>query len=162
MVLGLLVTAGTVGSPARAADPPLAVVLRYRAPTIVPVRVVRPFVAPPLPWSPGHRGVDLSGAEGSTVLAPASGTVVVAGIVVDRGVVTIEHADGRRSSLEPVVASVVVGAEVAAGDTVGTLAAGSGHCARPCLHWGVREGLDYIDPMTLLPGGGPVVLLPDG
>jgi murein DD-endopeptidase MepM/ murein hydrolase activator NlpD len=161
-VLGLLVAAGAVEAPAGAVEAPATVVVRYRAPTASPVRVVRPFVGPAQPWAAGHRGVDLALAAGSTVLAPASGTVVVAGMVVDRGVVTIQHADGRRSSLEPVAASVVVGAEVAAGEPLGTLSQARHHCAGSCLHWGVRQGLAYLDPVTLLPGGGPVVLLPGG
>ena len=56
---------------------------------------------------------------------------------------------------------IVVGQQVAAGDVVGTLSDERSHCADACLHWGVRDGLDYLDPLTLLPGGGPVVLLPD-
>ena len=105
---------------------------------------------------------EIEALGGSAVLAPAAGTVAVAGTVVDRGVVTIVHADGRRSSLEPVNPTVVVGQRVAAGEGVGTLSDGRSHCATACLHWGVRQGLDYLDPLTLLPDGGPVVLLPDG
>ena len=118
-------------------------------------------MGPAQPWAAGHRGIDLDAEAGSPVLAPAAGTVTVAGTVVDRGVVTILHADGRRSSLEPVSPAVVVGQQVAAGDVVGTVSGERSHCAGTCLHWGVREGLDYLDPLTLLPSGGPVVLLPD-
>jgi hypothetical protein len=40
--------------------------------------------------------------------------------------------------------------------------AGLSHCApRTCLHWGVRLGSRYVDPLTLL-GRGPPVLLPLG
>lgn len=161
LVLALLVAgaAAVPSGPAAAAGTP--VVVRYRAPTAFPVRVARGFAAPPQRWAAGHRGIDLALDPGSTVLAPAAGTVAVAGTVVDRGVVTIVHADGRRSSLEPVSPRVVVGQRVAAGDGVGTLA-DEAHCAVACLHWGVRQGLDYLDPLTLLPDGGPVVLLPDG
>ncbi|HEY0217999.1 MAG TPA: M23 family metallopeptidase [Cellulomonas sp.] len=117
----------------------------------------------------GHRGVDLAAAPGSTVLAPRSGTVTFAGTVVDRPVVTIQHDDGLRTSLEPVHAGVDVGSRVVAGAPVGTLSTG-GHatstgrdatesCApESCVHWGVRRGEDYLDPMALL-HPGPVVLL---
>ncbi len=164
MTLGLLVAAGAaVATPAAvAADATVPVVVRYRTPTPFPVRVLRAFAAPPQRWAAGHRGLDLATEPGVAVLAPAAGTVAVAGTVVDRGVVTVVHADGRRSSLEPVTPSVVVGQRVAAGEAVGTLSGRGWHCADACLHWGVRQGLDYVDPLTLLPGGGPVVLLPEG
>ncbi|HEY0118640.1 MAG TPA: peptidoglycan DD-metalloendopeptidase family protein [Cellulomonas sp.] len=161
--LGLIVAAGAAVpalSPAAAAGGPAPPVERYRAPTATVVPVVRPFAGPPQPWAPGHRGVDLDLGLGAAVLTPAAGTVAVAGVVVDRGVVTVVHADGRRSSLEPVIPSVVVGQELAAGDMVGTVSADRSHCVQACLHWGVRDGSDYVDPLTLLPGGGPVVLLP--
>jgi murein DD-endopeptidase MepM/ murein hydrolase activator NlpD len=162
--LAVLVAASTSipAGPAVAADGASPGVVRYRAPTTLPVRVLRGFAAPLQRWAPGHRGIDLAVDPGAAVLAPAAGTVAVAGTVVDRGVVTIVHADGRRSSLEPVSPTVVVGQRVEAGDGVGALADEPRHCARACLHWGVRRGLDYADPLTLLPGGGPVVLLPDG
>ncbi|WP_291752079.1 M23 family metallopeptidase [Cellulomonas sp. 73-92] len=164
VALTLLVAgaASAPSGPATAAAGPSPVVVRYRAPTALPVRLVRGFAAPPQRWAAGHRGIDLALDPGSPVLAPAAGTVAVAGWVVDRGVVTIVHGDGRRSSLEPVSPTVVVGARVAAGEVVATLSDGRSHCAGACLHWGVRQGLDYLDPLTLLPDGGPVVLLPDG
>ncbi len=163
-VLATLVAAGVSVSsgPAAAADGASAGVVRYRAPTALPVRVLRGFAAPPQRWAGGHRGIDLAVGAGAAVLTPAAGTVAVAGTVVDRGVVTIVHADGRRSTLEPVSPTVVVGQRVEPGESVGTLADERSHCAPACLHWGVRQGLDYLDPLTLLPGGGPVVLLPDG
>ena len=120
-----------------------------------------PFRAPPQPWASGHRGIDLAAPLGAEVISPAPGTVVFAGVVVDRPVVTVLHADGRRSSLEPVDASVAVGASVGSGAPLGTVAAGTNHCApTTCVHWGVRENDAYVDPLGLLPRSGPVVLLP--
>ena len=81
-----------------------------------PDDVLRAFVAPERPWSRGHRGVDLAVQTGAPIQAPAAGRVVFAGVVVDRPVLTLEHEDGTRSSLEPVEADVAVGAVVAAGD----------------------------------------------
>lgn len=176
--LAVVVMAG--GAPASAPGPPVEVAggvvaggahmgettapssggLRYRVP--VAGIVEREFDAPEARWAAGHRGVDLAAAVGAAVAAPADGRVTFAGTVVDRGVVTVTHPDGRRSSLEPVVASVAVGDAVAAGDVVGTVQDVAGHCApRACLHWGVREGDRYVDPLGLLPERGPVVLLPD-
>lgn len=143
---------GTTGEP-----------LDFRAPVLGDPAFARPFRAPAQRWSSGHRGLDLWLDVGTPVLAPADGTVTFAGTVVDRGVVTVLHPDGRRTSLEPVDPGVVVGQRVAAGDVLGTLQAGT-HCpARSCLHWGLREGDRYLDPLSVLsalPGGGQVVLLP--
>lgn len=119
------------------------------------------FVPPESPWSAAHRGIDLRAEADRTVRAPGDGTVTFSGVVVDRPVVTLTHPDGLRSSLEPVVGTVDVGTAVAAGDPIGTVASSSGHCApRTCVHWGVRSGEVYLDPLGLLPGSGPVVLLP--
>lgn len=159
--VGGAASSGTAVAAVAAAGDPGPVVVRYRPPSAAPVRVVRPFAGPAQPWAPGHRGVDLAAPVGTPVLAPAAGTVTVSGTVVDRGVVTIVHADGRRSSLEPVSPQVVVGQHVEAGQVVGTVSGERSHCAGSCLHWGVRDGQAYLDPLTLLPGAGPVVLLPD-
>ncbi|WP_024288824.1 murein hydrolase activator EnvC [Cellulomonas sp. KRMCY2] len=123
--------------------------------------VLRLYAAPSTVWGRGHRGVDLSAGPGDLVRAPAAGVVAFAGTVVDRDVLTINHPDGLRSSLEPVVPSVDVGQPVGAGDTVGSVQDVVTHC-RPdaCLHWGVRRGEVYLDPLDLLAGAGPVVLLP--
>ena len=127
-----------------------------------PITVARPFDAPPQPWAPGHRGVDLATGPARTVRAPTGGVVTFSGTVVDRGVVTITHDDGLRSSLEPVVPTVTVGQRVLAGQAVATVASVPGHCAPDtCLHWGLRRGETYLDPMTWVLDRGPVVLLPE-
>jgi murein DD-endopeptidase MepM/ murein hydrolase activator NlpD len=119
--------------------------------------VLRLFRRPEHEWSAGHRGVDVAGGDG-VVRAPGPGVVTFSGWVVDRGVVTITHPDGLRSSLEPVADPPAAGTVVVTGDAVGTVA--PGHCAPdPCVHWGVRRGQDYLDPLSLL-GPEPVVLLP--
>ena len=133
----------------------------YAPPLAGPVTVARSFAAPPALWAAGHRGVDLVAPDGAPVLAPADGVVTFAGPVAGRPVVVVSHPDGRRSSLEPVVGSVGVGDAVTRGHVVGTVADVATHCApRRCVHWGVRAGESYLDPMSLLPIHGPVVLLP--
>ena len=64
--------------------------------------VVRQFDAPAPNWNRGHRGVDLAGAPGQAVYAAAAGTVVFAGQLADRPVVSIAHPGGLRTSYEPV------------------------------------------------------------
>lgn len=119
----------------------------------VPGPVVRGFDPPAQDWLPGHRGVDLAAPVGSRVRAAASGRVSVAQVIAGRGVVTIVHGE-LRTTYEPVRASVRVGQRVDAGDVIGTVQAG--HCAAGCLHFGLKRGDKYLDPL----GGSDVRLLP--
>lgn len=121
-------------------------------------RLVRPFSQPPHRYGPGHRGIDLAGAEG-TVRAPADGVVAFAGVVVDRPVLTIAHADGVVSSFEPVTTTLRPGSGVARGEPVGRIAAG-GHGAPGVLHLGARVDGEYVNPLLLLGGVPRAVLLP--
>jgi murein DD-endopeptidase MepM/ murein hydrolase activator NlpD len=94
------------------------------------------------------------------VHAAGPGTVAFAGTVAGRGVVSVQHANGLRTTYEPVEPSVVAGAAVAAGAPVGVLAAGHAGCpVAACLHWGLRRGEVYLDPLALL-GFVRVRLLP--
>lgn len=141
-------------------DPPGATDPWRYVPPLGALELVRGFEPPAERWGAGHRGVDLAAAIGQPVRAPGPGTVTFAGSVAGRGVVTVAHPDGLRSSLEPVDASVAVGDEVAAGQEIGEIESAAGHCApSACLHWGVRDGDTYINPLRLL-RTGPTVLLP--
>jgi murein DD-endopeptidase MepM/ murein hydrolase activator NlpD len=123
----------------------------YAWPLLPPPAVVTPFGAPENPFGPGHRGVDLAGVVGQPVRAARGGTVIFAGPVAGHGVVSIQHDDGLRTTYEPLVATVHVGAVVATGAVLGTLVAGHRGCPSPCLHWGVRrDRLEYVDPLVLL------------
>ena len=128
-----------------------------------PHPITRQFIAPPTPYAAGHRGIDigLPGGPGATVIAPADGVVHFAGVVVDRPIVSIQHADGVISSVEPVEPGVARGDPVSRGDLVGTVAGGTGsHCLDTCLHLGVRVHGEYVSPMLFL-GDIPLsVLLP--
>lgn len=120
-----------------------------------PVPVARAFDDLEHNWLPGHRGVDLDVLVGSPVYAPADGTVVVAGVIVDRPVVSVSHGSVR-STFEPVEATVTPGDEVRKGDVIGHVA--SGH-SPGALHWGVKSGpRTYHDPLRFLVG--PIVLKP--
>ena len=121
---------------------------------------LRVFDPPAKPWLSGHRGVDLEAASfGAVVSAPASGTVSFVGVVVDRPVITIDHGNGLRSSFEPVESGLVEGAHVARGESLGHIL--PGHCgAQPCVHWGVRRGEDYVNPLALVTDLRPSILLP--
>ncbi|HTF07084.1 MAG TPA: M23 family metallopeptidase [Asanoa sp.] len=131
----------------------------FQPPVEPPLRVTRRFDAPPRPWLPGHRGVDLASVPGATVWAAGPGEVVFAGPVAGRSVVSIQHAGGLRTTYEPLIPVVRRGDQVAAGDPLGTLEAGHSGCpAAACLHWGLRRDAEYLDPLLLL--GFRVRLLP--
>lgn len=122
-------------------------------------RVVRDFDPPEQRWLAGHRGVDLAGAAGAPVLAAGGGRVTYAGWLVDRGVVVVTHGE-LRTTYEPVDPAVSVGAVVRPGDALGTLAVEGAHCApATCLHWGLRRGDTYLNPLLLV-RRGPARLLP--
>lgn len=110
-------------------------------------------------WLPGHRGVDLAGTEGAPVRAARSGTVVYAGFLVDRSVISIEHDDGLRTTYLPVIPTVSAGDRVSTGQEIGVL--DGAHCMTACLHWGAKRGDQYYDPMALL-YGAQVRLYPPG
>jgi Peptidase family M23 len=121
--------------------------------------VVRGFQAPAMPWSAGHRGVDLLAEPGAVVVAAGAGVVSYAGRVAGRGVVSVAHGS-LRTTYEPVRATLAAGARVEAGAVVGRLEGRPSHCApRSCLHWGLRRGDTYLDPLSLV-GRGPTRLLP--
>ncbi|HEX5598755.1 MAG TPA: M23 family metallopeptidase [Micromonosporaceae bacterium] len=123
-------------------------------------RVVRRFDPPPQPWLPGHRGVDLAAVPGAVVRSAGAGVVHFAGRIADRGVVSVSHLGGLRTTYEPVEPVVAAGDPVGAGDPIGLLVAGHPGCSAPaCLHWGLRRGEEYLDPLSLL-GLGRVRLLP--
>jgi murein DD-endopeptidase MepM/ murein hydrolase activator NlpD len=50
-----------------------------------------------------------------------------------------------------VAPTVAAGQPVARGSPLGTLRAGHAGCpAQACLHWGLRRGETYLDPLLLL------------
>ena len=117
--------------------------------------VVRTFDAPSPNWNRGHRGVDLAGAAGQPVYAAGPATVVFAGLLAGRPVVSLAHPGGLRTSYEPVIATVRAGQPVAASTQIGVLQPGHPGCAAPaCLHWGAMWGsasrAAYVDPLGLL------------
>ena len=149
---------GAAGSPGAVAAPSAAPAADRRAPhsaytwpTGGPAAVLEGFDPPAVVWGSGHRGVDLALTAGSPVLAAGDGTVVFAGMVAGRPVVSIDHADGIRTTYEPVEAVVSAGEAVGRGQVIGTLVAGHRSDGVDALHWGARTGpKTYINPLRLL------------
>lgn len=145
----------TLGAALVSAVPAAADDDRLDWPLRPPPAVTRAFDAPVQDWHPGHRGVDLAGAAGQPVYAAGAATVVFAGLLAGRPVVSLAHPGGLRTSYEPVRAAVRAGQSVAAGTVIGTLMAGHPGCrAAACLHWGAMwgpaSGAHYVDPLGLL------------
>ena len=116
--------------------------------------VVRPFERPVDRFGPGHRGVDLRAETGAQVRSIGDGVVTFVGEVAGTWSLTIDHGPVRSSYL-PIVAEVVLGQSVRAGEVIGTVA--PGHCPSTCLHLGLRrpiwDRLDhetdpYVDPVA--------------
>ncbi|MEV6620766.1 M23 family metallopeptidase [Amycolatopsis sp. NPDC051106] len=128
----------------------------------VPV-VTKYFDAPETPYGAGHRGVDLAAVPGQEVLAADAGVVVFAGLVAGRPVISVDHDGGLRTTYEPVEPKVAVGEQVYRGQVLGSVLAGHPGCAiAACLHWGVRRGDEYVDPLALTGEVGEFRLKPWG
>ncbi|MGO4957542.1 M23 family metallopeptidase [Luteococcus sp. Sow4_B9] len=125
----------------------------------VPGPLARPFDAPETRWGAGHRGVDLAAPPGTKITAGADGVVVFSGRVAGKEVVSIDIGDGYRLTHQPVRSPLRVGDKVTAGQVIGVLLAGE--CARGCLHWGLKRGQDYFDPLRRR-SDDPIRLLPEG
>lgn len=148
--IALLLCAGLVS-----AVPAVAAEDRLEWPLHPPPAVARAFDAPTPDWHPGHRGADLAGAAGQPVYAAGAGTVVFAGLLAGRPVVSLAHPGGLHTSYEPVRAAVRVGQPVTAATVIGELVPGHAGCpAAACLHWGAMwgpaSGASYVDPLGLL------------
>jgi murein DD-endopeptidase MepM/ murein hydrolase activator NlpD len=144
LVLGMLLL---LGPTARAEEPP-----GFGWPLAGTPTVTRGFDPPSTAYGAGHRGVDLAAVAGQPVLAAGPGRVTYAGLLAGRGVVTVTHAGGLRTTYEPVSPAVRVGAAVALGQRIGTLTGGHSSCSpgSACLHWGLLRGATYLDPLSLV------------
>ncbi|MEU5044266.1 M23 family metallopeptidase [Streptomyces griseorubiginosus] len=186
LVLGFLlfVTAATAAPGAPSPGPATGAPFATHAPFLTPVAtdvsvpaigrtwpvgirptVLRGWEPPATVYGRGHRGVDLAAPAGTPVRAVAAGRVSFAGRVAGKGVVSVElTGTDLRTTYEPVTASVAKGDEVEAGEVVGTVNATGSHCTMTCVHWGMRRGETYLDPLSLLPPWllhrGPSRLLP--
>ncbi|MCX5331051.1 murein hydrolase activator EnvC [Streptomyces sp. NBC_00140] len=168
LVLTVLAAGPVSGDPAPpppAAPDPSVPAIGRAWPVGVRPSVLRGWEPPATAYSRGHRGVDLAAAPGTPVRAVAAGRVLYAGRVAGKGVVSVAlTGTDLRTTYEPVTASVEKGDEVAPGEVLGTVEARGSHCTAPCVHWGLRKGDVYLDPLSLLPPWllhrGPSRLLP--
>jgi murein DD-endopeptidase MepM/ murein hydrolase activator NlpD len=127
-----------------------------------PVRgsVIRPFEEPSSPYGSGHRGIDIAAAFGTDMVAAQDGVVSFAGWVAGALFISIDHADGVRTTYSWLSAvSVKKGEVVGRGQMIGSTGHGHPEVSIPHLHFGARIGTTYVDPMTLLEPGDVVGLI---
>ncbi|KUM68016.1 M23 family metallopeptidase [Streptomyces curacoi] len=161
-------TPTAMSAPSAPAPDPAVPAIGRAWPVGVRPPILRGWEPPATPYARGHRGVDLAAPPGTPVRAVAAGRVSFAGRVAGKGVVSVELTGTGdpplRTTYEPVRASVRKGDEVAAGEVVGTVESTGAHCTAACVHWGLRRGETYMDPLSLLPPWllhrGPSRLLP--
>lgn len=120
-----------------------------------PVRgpVIRGFEPPPDPYDPGHRGIDIAAPFGTDVHASREGTVAFAGWVGGDLYISVDHADGVRTTYSWLSEVLVKkGESVVREQVIGRSGHGHPDVPQPHLHFGARVGSGYIDPMLLLEG----------
>jgi murein DD-endopeptidase MepM/ murein hydrolase activator NlpD len=147
VLIGVAVALIPIGPPAAASSDTQSL----SPPLPPPLVVLRSFAPPTNRWDAGNRGVDLAASSGEPVFAGASGRVIYAGVLAGRGVISIDDGSAHLT-YEPVDPLVTVGSVVVAGALIGQVADELDDCGPPgsCLHWGVRTGLTYLDPLALL------------
>jgi plasmid stabilization system protein ParE len=152
-IVGLGVAAATTVGPVAAGPARAAEDGGWRMP--VSGAVARPFDASASDYGPGHRGVDLVAAPGVAVVAAGPGTVTFAGPVAGALHVVVLHRGGVRTSYSFLLDLAVSAGDVVAGGTVVGRAGGpdpdGDHVG--VVHFGVRLGERYVDPLRLFGDG---------
>ena len=104
-----------------------------------------------MPFSAGHRGIDIGAPFGTPVRAPADGTVTFAGPVGGLLFVTIDVGDGYLATSSYLSRILVKrGQRVVVGDVIALSGRGHPEIDQPQLHFGVRLRGNYVDPIPLL------------
>lgn len=99
-----------------------------------------------------HGGVDIAGATGDLVVAPADGVVVLAAdkpFTLEGRLLMIDHGRGLGSAfLHLSRIDVKLGDHVTRGQRIGAIGA-TGRATGPHLHWGMKWNAARIDPLLL-------------
>lgn len=100
-----------------------------------------------------HSGLDIAGGAGGQVIAPASGTVVLATdepFTLEGYLLIIDHGAGLNSAfLHLSRIDVREGQEVRQGEPIGLIGS-SGRTSGPHLHWGLKWHGTRLDPLLFL------------
>lgn len=99
-----------------------------------------------------HGGVDVAGATGQNIVAPADGVVILAAsspFTLEGNLLMLDHGMGLNSAfLHLSRIDVRVGDHVRQGQSIGAIGA-TGRATGPHLHWGMKWNEARIDPMLL-------------
>jgi murein DD-endopeptidase MepM/ murein hydrolase activator NlpD len=108
---------------------------------------VKDFDLPASTYAAGHRGVDYLSTFGTPVLAAADGVITHAGVIANRWTITVTH-NNLRTTYEPVKPVINFGDFVKQGQIIGFLQQNGSHCfPESCLHFGLKEGKTYLNPI---------------
>lgn len=109
---------------------------------------VKDFYLPIDTYAAGHRGVDFLSTFGTPVLSAADGVVTHSGFIANRWTITVTH-ENLRTTYEPVKPIVKFGEKINQGQVIGYLQQIGSHCfPESCLHFGLKEGKNYLNPNT--------------
>ena len=99
-----------------------------------------------------HGGVDIAGAPGEPVVAPADGVVTLAAdhpFTLEGNLLMIDHGHGLNSAfLHLSRIDVIPGQHVVQGQRIGAIGA-TGRATGPHLHWGMKWNDARLDPLLL-------------
>ena len=99
-----------------------------------------------------HSGVDITGAVGEMVVAPADGVVILAAdrpFTLEGNLLMIDHGHGLNSAfLHLSRIDVKLGDHVRQGQRIGAVGA-TGRATGPHLHWAMKWNDARLDPMLL-------------
>ena len=100
-----------------------------------------------------HSGLDIAGGDGTTYVAPADGTVVLAepDFSLEGQLLIIDHGQGLNSAfLHSSELFVREGQTVKQGQPIGRIGS-SGRATGPHLHWSLKWRNSRLDPLLFLP-----------
>jgi murein DD-endopeptidase MepM/ murein hydrolase activator NlpD len=102
-------------------------------------------------WGRMHEGIDLAVGNGTSVVASASGTVIVAGWMGGYGnLVVVDHGNGLATAYgHNTSVTVGVGQSVAQGQLI-AYSGNTGHSTGPHVHFEVRVNGTPVDPLGYL------------
>ncbi len=129
-------------------------------PTLWPLKGTRGIITTRFGWTTSppvhvqgylHTGLDLAWGPGTPIVATANGEVAQVGYSDDFGnFITLNHKYGFKTKFAHLVSTAVrKGQRVNRGDVIGYMG-NTGLSTGPHLHYEVRLGSEYVDPMNFL------------
>lgn len=114
-----------------------------------------------------HNGIDIGVPNRTPVTAAAAGTIIFEGLDIAGGnMIIIDHGNGYETYYEhlsaftaPSHSHVTQGQQIGlSGGMIGEY--GAGNSTGPHLHFGIKHGANYVDPLPILTGNGTITAGP--